>query len=272
MTVLAGVIGDPIAQSRSPRLHGHWLHRYGIDGHYVPLHVTPENLQATLRLLPDLGFRGLNCTIPHKEAVFHLADDVTDRARAVQAANTLTFADDGRILADNTDGFGFIANLDQQVPDRDTDVAALVLGAGGAARGIVAALLDAGTPHVTIANRTTTRAAALADLFDGRVTTIDWDEAPAALSDHRLLINTTSLGMTGQPPLHFDLTGLQPDTTVTDIVYAPLTTPLLHDAQLRGAKVADGLGMLLHQAVPGFERWFGHTPTVDDALRRAVLA
>lgn len=272
MSLLAGVIGDPIAQSRSPRLHGHWLRRYGIDGHYVPLHVTPDNLATTLRLLPDLGFRGLNCTIPHKEAVFQLADDVTDRAGAVQAANTLTFGDDGRILADNTDGYGFIANLRQQAPAWDAGGPALVLGAGGAARGIVAALLDAGVPRVTLANRTIERAQALAGLFDGRVGTCDWSDGPVQLGEADLLVNTTSLGMTGQPPLTFDLSAMTDGTTVSDIVYAPLMTPLLTAAQRNGAQIVEGLGMLLHQAVPGFKSWFGQTPEVDAALRAAVLA
>lgn len=272
MTILAGVIGDPIAQSRSPRLHGHWLHRYGIEGQYVPLHVTPDALKLTLKVLPNIGFRGLNCTIPHKEAVFRLADDVTDRARAVEAANTLSFTEDGRILADNTDGYGFIANLRQQAPDWRSASGALILGAGGAARGIVAALLDAGVPQVTVANRTAARADALAALFDSRVTTLAWDKAPDALGEHGLLVNTTSLGMTGQPPLSFDLGQMGEGTTVSDIVYAPLMTPLLTDAAARGAQVVEGLGMLLHQAVPGFEQWFGKTPTVDAELRAAVLA
>lgn len=272
MTILAGAIGDPIAQSRSPRLHGHWLQRYRIDGHYVPLHVTPDNLAKTLRLLPDLGFRGLNCTIPHKEAVFQLADDVTDRAGAVQAANTLTFAEDGRILADNTDGYGFISNLRQQAPAWDADGPALVLGAGGAARGIVAALLAAGVPQITLANRTVERAQALAALFDNRVDTCAWSDGPERLGESRLLINTTSLGMTGQPPLRFDLGTMAEGTTVSDIVYAPLMTPLLVEAQRNGAQVVEGLGMLLHQAVPGFESWFGKTPVVDEALRAAVLS
>lgn len=272
MTILAGVIGDPVAHSRSPRLHGHWLRRYGIDGHYVPLHVTPDNLVSTLRLLPDLGFKGLNCTIPHKETVFRLAHDVTDRARAVEAANTLTFTDDGRILADNTDGYGFIANLRRQAPRWRADGPALVLGAGGAARGVVAALLDAGVPTVTLANRTRDRAEGLAGLLGNRVSVVDWSDAPAALGDHGLLVNTTSLGMTGQPSLPFDLSRLPADATVSDIVYAPLMTPLLLKAQAQGAQIVEGLGMLLHQAVPGFKAWFGTAPVVDDDLRAAVLA
>ena len=271
MPLLAGVIGDPIAQSRSPRLHGHWLQRYGIDGHYVPLHVRPDTLRATLQLLPDLGFRGVNCTIPHKEAAFRMASQATDRARAVEAANTLTFTEDGGFVADNTDGHGFVENLRQTAPAWSVARPALVLGAGGAARGIVAALLQAGVPSVTVANRTHARAEALARLFGPSVTCLDWTAAPAALARHGLLVNTTSLGMTGQPALGFDLSALSEDTTVADIVYAPLVTPLLAEAAARGAQVVDGLGMLLHQAAPGFERWFGRRPTVDEDLRRAVL-
>ncbi len=271
MTILAGVIGDPIAQSRSPRLHGHWLRRHGIDGLYVPLHVTARNLETTLRLLPDLGFTGLNVTLPHKETVFRLAQEVTDRAAAAGAANTLTFGDDGRFQADNTDGYGFVANLRQQAPDWSADRPALILGAGGAARGIVAALLEEGLPWITLANRTAERAITLAAAFDGRVTTCPWSEAPAALRNHGLLVNTTSLGMTGKPPLLFDLGFMAPQTVVADIVYAPPITPLLTEAKGHGATVVEGLGMLLHQAVPGFAAWFGTMPTVDAELRRAVL-
>ncbi|PWJ21753.1 shikimate dehydrogenase [Jannaschia seohaensis] len=271
MTLLAGVIGDPIAHSRSPRLHGHWLRRYGIDGHYVPLHVRADDLEATLALLPRLGFRGINVTIPHKEAVFALADETTARARAVGAANTLTFQE-GRILADNTDGYGFTANLAQGAGHRDVRAPAFVLGAGGAARGVIAALLDEGAAHVTLTNRSADRAEALAALFGDRVTTVPWIDAAQALPGHGLLVNTTSLGMTGKPPLDLDLAGLDPSATVTDIVYTPLETPLLAAARARGHPVVDGLGMLLHQAVPGFHAWFGAEPRVDEALRAAVLA
>ncbi|WGH80290.1 shikimate dehydrogenase [Jannaschia ovalis] len=269
MTILAGVIGDPIGHSRSPRLHGHWLRRYGIDGQYVPLHVRPADLEATLRLLPRIGFAGINVTLPHKEAVFALADTVTDRARSVEAANTLSFRDGG-IHADNTDGIGFIASLRQGAPGWPADRPAVVLGAGGAARGIVAALLDAGVPHVRIANRTAARAEALAARFPA-AEAIAWDATPAALADCGLLVNTTSLGMAGQPPLEIALDDLAPEAVVTDIVYAPLVTDLLARAAARGNPTVDGLGMLLHQAAPGFAAWFGATPEVDDALRRAVL-
>ncbi|MGB3407755.1 MAG: shikimate dehydrogenase [Jannaschia sp.] len=270
MTILAGVIGDPISHSRSPRLHGHWLARHAIDGQYMPLHVRSADLADALRLLPRLGFAGLNVTLPHKEAVFALADEVSDRARSVGAANTLTFRDE-RIIADNTDGFGFTANLAHRAPERDLTTPCLVLGAGGAARGVIAALLAEGTPAITLANRSRERADALAADFAGRVHVVDWESASGALPGHGLLVNTTSLGMTGQPPLAMDLSRLDPDTVVTDIVYTPLETPLLRDARVRGNTVVDGLGMLLHQAVPGFAAWFGITPDVDDALRIAVL-
>ena len=270
MSILAGVIGDPISHSRSPRLHGHWLRRYGIDGHYVPFHVTAADLPAALDLLPRLGVVGINVTIPHKEAVFAAAHDVTERARAVGAANTLTFRD-GRIHADNTDGYGFIANLDQVAPTRTKSAPALVLGAGGAARGVIAALLADGTPQVTLTNRTRARAETLAQEFGSAVRVLDWDESADALADHGLLVNTTSLGMAGQPPLDLSLDRLPPETVVTDIVYTPLETPLLLEARARGNTAVDGLGMLLHQALPGFERWFGIRPDVDEDLRQVML-
>nr|WP_281494128.1 shikimate dehydrogenase [Jannaschia sp. S6380] len=268
---MAGVIGDPIGHSRSPRLHGHWLRRYGIDGHYVPLHVRADDLARTLDLLPRLGFAGVNVTIPHKEAVFHLAETATDRARAVGAANTLSFSD-GAIHADNTDGAGFVANLRQGAPGWAADRPALVLGAGGAARGIVAALLDLGVPEITLANRTEARAQTLAAGFDDRVGVVPWDRAEARLGGRGLLVNTTSLGMAGQPRMALSLDALPHDALVTDIVYTPLRTALLTRAELRGNPTVDGLGMLLHQAVPGFAAWFGVTPEVDDDLRRAVLS
>ncbi|GIT91445.1 shikimate dehydrogenase (NADP(+)) [Jannaschia pagri] len=272
MTIrLAGVIGDPISHSRSPRLHGHWLQRYGIDGQYIPLHVRPADLRASLELLPRLGLSGINVTLPHKEAVFELAHTTTERAKAVGSANTLTFVD-GQIHADNTDGYGFLANLDQGAATRDRAAPALVLGAGGAARGVIAALLQDGTDRVTLTNRTAARAETLASQFPDRVQVVPWDQAEHAVADHGLLVNTTSLGMVGQPPLQMSLDHLPPETIVTDIVYTPLETPLLASARARGNVVVDGLGMLLHQAVPGFEAWFGRTPTVDSDLRAAVLA
>lgn len=269
---LAGVIGDPIAHSLSPRLHGHWLRRYGLRGHYVPLHIAHANLADALRLLPQMGFVGVNITIPHKEYVLSLASHVTDRAALIGAANTLTFLTDGRVQADNTDGVGFLENIRQNLPGwTAASGPALVLGAGGAAKAIVSALIQDGAPRVHIVNRTRPRADALRDQFGARVESHDWTRIPDLVSDVALIVNTTSLGMVGQPPLVLDLSRLSPPTVVTDIVYKPLETDLLVQARAMGCETVDGLGMLLHQAVPGFERWFGHTPNVDDDLRQAVL-
>ena len=265
--ILAGVLGDPIAHSKSPRLHGHWLARHGIDGAYVPLHVRPEDFADTLRLLPRLGFAGVNVTIPHKAAALAAAATATDRARRIGAANTLTFTDDG-IEADNTDAPGFLANLDA-AGAWPTDRPAVVLGAGGAARAILVALQDRGVPELRLANRTEATAGALASELGGISTT---PLSAPDLTDAGLVVNTTSLGMRGNPPLELDLAPLPSDAVVTDIVYAPLETPLLADARARNLRIVDGLGMLLHQAAPGFARWFGVEPTVDDALRHAVLA
>lgn len=269
---LAGVIGDPISHSLSPRLHGHWLRRYGLKGHYVPLHITHANLAEALRILPDMGFVGVNVTIPHKEYVLDLASTVTDRAALIGAANTLTFLGDGRIQADNTDGQGFLANIRQRLPGWTASAGpALVLGSGGAAKAIISALISDGAPQVFVANRTRARAEGLKEQFGARVEPQDWTRIPDLVERSALIVNTTSLGMTGQPPLAIDLSRLSPPTVVTDIVYAPLETELLQAASAAGCETVDGLGMLLHQAVPGFERWFGYTPLVDDELRQAVL-
>ena len=270
---LAAVIGDPIAHSASPRLHGHWLQRYGLRGHYVPLHVTHSNLADVLRLMPDMGFVGANITIPHKEYVLSLASQITDRAALIGAANTLTFIGDGRVQADNTDGVGFLANIRQNLPGWSASSGpALVLGAGGAAKAIVSALIQDGAPRVMVVNRTRPRADALRDQFGARVEPQVWTRISDLVADAALVVNTTSLGMVGQPPLSVDLSRLSRLSVVTDIVYKPLETELLRQAREMGCETVDGLGMLLHQAVPGFERWFGYTPTVDDDLRRAVLA
>lgn len=268
---LAGVIGCPIGHSRSPVLHGTWLRHYGLAGHYVPLHVAADDLADTLRAMPRMGFVGANVTIPHKESVMALADDVSETALRIGAANTLTFAPDGRLHADNTDAYGFIANLRQNAPDWDaTRGPALVLGAGGAARAIIVALQDAGVPEIVLSNRTAARAEGLAAEFG--VTALPWEDRGRVLPGTACVVNTTSLGMQGQPELQIDLTTLPAFALVTDIVYSPLETSLLAQAQAQGCTVVDGLGMLLHQAVPGFERWFGTRPEVTDALRAAVLA
>ncbi len=270
---LAGVIGHPIAHSRSPKLHGHWLRTYDLPGHYVPMDVAPADLEQVLRALPKAGFVGANVTVPHKEAALRLADHVSDSASVIGAANTLTFRPDGTIHADNTDGFGFMENLRAGAPDwNPQDGPAVVFGAGGAARAVIAALSDAGVPEILLTNRTRSRADHLKEEFGQRITVVDWVQAGNVIEGSELVVNTTSLGMTGQPELRVPLDGLQPGTVVTDLVYAPLQTHLLHVAEKAGCTTVDGLGMLLHQAVPGFERWFGQRPEVDEATRTAALA
>ncbi|MEM0948411.1 MAG: shikimate dehydrogenase [Pseudomonadota bacterium] len=269
---LAGVIGSPVAHSLSPRLHRHWLRRFGLPGHYIPMDIEQSDLAEALKVLPKLGFQGVNVTIPHKIAVLSFADLVSDRAALIGAANTLTFQRDGTIFADNTDGYGFLASLQEGAPDWKPDIGpAAVLGAGGAARAILTALLGAGVPSIRLTNRTRARAEALASEFGTKIQVFDWVQAGNALDGASVVVNTTSLGMTGKPSLRVPLDALEPGTVVTDLVYAPLETDLIRAAQSAGATPVDGLGMLLHQAAPGFERWFGHTPEVDAAARSAVI-
>ncbi|TXI01260.1 MAG: shikimate dehydrogenase [Pseudorhodobacter sp.] len=270
---LAGVIGHPIAHSRSPALHGFWLRRYGVKGHYIPMDVAPADLESTLRLLPRIGFVGLNVTIPHKEAILKIADVITDRAALIGAANTLIFRKDGKIHADNTDGAGFIANLRQNAPEWNPAAGpAVVFGAGGAARAVVAALIEVGVPEIRIANRTRPRADALRADFGAKLTVKEWVHAGNMLEGATTVINTTSLGMAGKAEFRVPLDGLEPGAVVNDLVYNPLKTPFLLEAEQRGATIVDGLGMLLHQAAPGFERWFGRSPQVDEETRQAVLS
>lgn len=269
---LAGVIGNPIAHSKSPLLHGHWLKTYNISGHYIPIEVEANNLGAVLKAMPQMGFVGCNVTIPHKEWVLQHVDQVTDRATLIGAVNTLIFRNDGTILGDNTDGYGFIENLRQNAPDwQASSGPAVVLGAGGAARAVVASLLDAGVPEILLTNRTRVRADKLREDFGARVSVVEWVQAGNILEKAAILVNTTSLGMHGKAELRVPMDGLRAGTVVTDLVYTPLKTQLLKVAEERGCMTVDGLGMLLHQAVPGFERWFGRRPVVDDAARQAVL-
>ncbi|CUH51465.1 shikimate dehydrogenase [Shimia marina] len=269
---LAGVIGHPIAHSKSPLLHGHWLKTYGIPGHYVPLEVEADALGDVLKMMPKMGFVGCNVTIPHKEHVVQYVDQITDRATLIGAVNTLIFRPDGGILGDNTDGYGFIENLRQGAPEWDAAAGpAVVLGAGGAARAVVASLLDAGAPEILLTNRTRIRADNLREDFGARVKVVEWVQAGNILEEGATLVNTTSLGMAGKSKLRVPMDGLRKETVVTDLVYTPLITSLLKTAQEAGCVTVDGLGMLLHQAVPGFERWFGRRPVVDDATRQVVL-
>lgn len=269
---LAGVIGHPIAHSKSPVMHGFWLRRLGIRGHYVPMDIAPADLAEALKLLPRLGFVGINVTIPYKEQVLKLADVITDRAALIGAANTLIFRADGKIHADNTDGAGFIANLRQHAPQWNPAAGpAAILGAGGAARAVVAALIEVGVPEIRLANRTRPRADALRADFGAKIQVHEWVQAGNMIEGCATVVNTTSLGMEGKPDLRVPLDALQPGMLVTDLVYVPLKTPFLLAAEAAGCTVVDGLGMLLHQAAPGFERWFGKRPEVDQATRDAVL-
>lgn len=271
----AFVVGHPIAHSRSPLIHGHWLKMLEIAGTYEPIDIAPENFAEFLKSLQEQGFAGGNVTIPHKEAAFRLADIVTPRAKAIGAANTLVLGADGRLHGDNTDALGFIAHLDrtlgQDWPLRGGGNA-LVLGAGGAARAIVAGLAERGVNAIRIANRTPERAQLLTAIDPSRVVPLPWEAVPNALARTGLLVNTTSLGMKGHAPLEIDLSPLPADAAVADIVYVPLETPLLAQARARDLAAVDGLGMLLHQAVPGFEAWFGRRPEVTPELRAKIVA
>lgn len=267
---LAGVLGWPVGHSRSPRLHGYWLQELGIDGTYVPLPVRPEDFATVLRALPKMGFAGANVTVPHKEQALALVDEVEPLAARIGAVNTLVVRADGSILGQNTDAFGFLQNLLAGSSWRADKGPAVVLGAGGAARAVVAALVDAGVAEIRLVNRDLGRAERLAADIGGPVSARAWDRLD--LEGAALLVNTTSLGMAGQPPLRLDLDALPTDAVVNDIVYAPLMTELLLAARARGNPVVDGLGMLLWQAVRGFSQWFGQTPKISAELRDFVLA
>lgn len=270
---LAGVIGYPIGHSKSPRLHNYWLRKYGIEGYYIPMEIAPDKVAESLKFLPTLGFVGLNVTIPHKEKALALADEVSDRARMIGAANTLVFRKDGSIHADNTDGYGFMQNLRRGAPDWDPTAGPVaVIGAGGASRAVIVSLLEAGVPEIRLANRTRARAETLAGQFGPKITVYDWENAGDTLAGAAVLVNTSSLGMVGKKPLEIPLDLLAPETIVTDLVYTPLRTDLLIEASEIGCKTVDGLGMLEHQATPGFERWFGVAPEVDEKTRAILLS
>jgi shikimate dehydrogenase len=266
---VAGVLGWPVGHSLSPRLHGYWLEKLGIDGAYVPLLVRPGDFASVFRALPKMGFVGANVTVPHKEQALILADQVEPLAKRIGAVNTLVVREDGGIVGLNTDASGFMQNLWAGSPWRPNLGPAVVLGAGGAARAVVAALADAGVPEIRVVNRSRERADKLAAEIGGPIKVQPWDRPD--LTGAALLVNTTSLGMSGQPPLDIDLSALPRNAVVNDIVYAPLMTDLLLRAQARGNPVVDGLGMLLWQAVRGFALWFGQEPEVTADLRDFVL-
>lgn len=267
----AFVIGHPIAHSRSPLIHNFWLDELSIQGSYEKIDVAPADLEQFLQAAQNDGFVGGNVTIPHKEAARSLAANVTEIAGTLGAANTLYIGENGWD-ATNTDGYGFLANLDAEAPGWDNQKSnAVIIGAGGASRAIIYALLQRGFAKIHLLNRTLSRAEQLADIFGPRIHPAALDTLPNHLSDANILVNTSSMGMQGQPPLTIDLSQLNKTALVTDIVYTPLVTGLLKAADAQGNPTVDGLGMLLHQAVPGFEKWFGARPTVSKALRTHIL-
>ena len=270
-TKIAGVMGWPISHSRSPLLHGYWLREYGIDGSYLPFPVEPANLKVALRALPILGISGTNLTVPHKEAALEICDRVDKTAWRIGAVNTVIVEQDGTLSGSNTDAFGFIENLKSESNWHVKDGPVVVLGAGGAARAVVAALVNHGVTEIRILNRTLDRASALAATFGENCCAAKLTDANDALKGAVLLVNTTVLGMVGQPPLELSIETLPRGATVNDIVYAPLQTNLLRVAAARGNPVVDGLGMLLHQARPGFAAWFGVEPKVTKSLRNTIL-
>jgi shikimate dehydrogenase len=271
MTRKAFVVGWPIAHSRSPLIHRFWLKRHGLDGDYVREAVPPEEIAAFLAGFDEHGYVGGNVTLPHKEAAYQACGSTTDIARRLQAVNTL-WRVGSRLCGDNTDAYGFAANLDEGAPEWRNGGAALVLGAGGASRAVLQALIDAKFASILILNRTAERAELLARHFGEPVSSRGLEHLPQAMRSASLIINTTSAGLHGEPGLEIPWGAASKGAIATDLVYVPLITPFLADAREHGLKIVDGLGMLLHQAVPGFERWFGVRPTVDADLRAQVIA
>lgn len=268
----AFVTGWPIKHSRSPIIHNHWLARYCLPGSYRAEAVQADDFAAFFSALKEGGpYRGGNVTIPHKEAAFRLADRRDDIAEELGAANTV-WLEDGRLTATNTDPFGFTANLDQQHPGWERTTRVVILGAGGASRAVIQAVRDRGIGEIHVVNRTVSRARELADRFGARIHAHGLEALPEVMQGAGLFVNTTSLGMDGGEAMELDFTALSSNAVVTDLVYVPLVTPLLQQAHDQGLATVDGLGMLLHQAAPGFEKWFGTRPSVDDDLRRLVIA
>lgn len=267
---LAGVMGWPVGHSLSPRIHNYWLQQHRIDGAYVPLVVEPVRFEQALRALSALGFQGVNLTVPHKETALFVVDRLDNLAQRVGAVNTVVVRKDGSLEGRNTDVFGFAENL--RNAGLTTGDIATIIGAGGAARAVIVALQEMGFTNIRVVNRTRERAEKLSKSFSDGIQIFDEAKINEALDGADLLVNTTSLGMVGEPPLKIDLLSLPREAWVTDVVYAPLMTDLLKQAQQRGNKIVDGLNMLLHQASPGFEAWFGAKPEVNENLRRFVLA
>ena len=271
--LLAGVMGWPVMHSRSPKLHNYWFERYGLAGTYVPLAIKPEGLEAALRALPALGFAGCNLTIPHKEQALRIVDHADARARRIGAISCVTVNADGSLTGTNNDWYGFVENLREAFPGWRADAGpAVVIGAGGASRAVVDALLHEGAKEIRLINRTRARAESLAAALGGPVTVLGWDERHHALEGAALLVNTTSQGMVGNPPLDLSLDALPRTAEVCDIIYIPGETPLLQAARARGARTVNGLGMLLHQGRPAWRSWFDKEVEVTHELRALIEA
>ena len=269
---IAAVIGHPVNHSRSPRMHNFWLAHFELEGYYIPLDIDPKKFERSIRNLPELGLVGANITIPYKEKVLKIADKISDRAALVGAANTLTFLQNGGIYADNTDGYGFLQNIKSKYKDWSArDGITVVFGAGGASRAILAALIEDGASDIILANRTRSRADQLRSELGAKIKVVEWMKIQNYLSEASTIINTTSLGMVGKTDLPIPLNALKKNTLVTDIVYTPIETHLLATAAKMGCRTVDGLGMLIHQAIPGFERWFGIKPGDSQALRELLI-
>ncbi|MGI9481323.1 MAG: shikimate dehydrogenase [Hyphomicrobiales bacterium] len=270
--VRAGVIGWPVKHSRSPVIHNYWLKKYGIEGLYELIPLEPQESEDFFRTFTDSGFTGANVTIPFKETAFHCISETDEIARRLGAVNTI-YSENGTVRATSTDGYGFLAHLKECLPGWKPNAgAAVILGAGGAARAIAGALIDEGVEDIRIVNRTRERAVELALTLDSSLKVFDWVKRAEVLGDAGLLVTTTALGMTGNRALEIELAGMPDNSVVYDIVYTPLETDLLRRARARGLFCVDGLGMLLHQAVPGFELWFGKRPEVTSELRNLVIA
>jgi len=268
----AGVIGWPIDHSLSPYVHRFWLKEYSIQGEYVPLAIDSKNLEGFLGGLSDNGWRGVNVTLPHKRSAMEMVDDLDSSARRMGAVNTIIVNKDGSLRGANTDGYGFLKNLKHCEPSWSaSNGPVVVLGAGGVARAVLAVLIESGALEIRLVNRNQTRAEDLANEFNGPIKVYNWSDRSTILSEARLLVNTTSLGMTGQAPLQIDLKNLPEDALVNDVVYTPIETDLLRKAKQQGNKTVDGLGMLLHQACFGFAAWFGVDPKVSSTLRAHIL-
>ena len=271
--LLAGVMGDPVMHSRSPKLHNYWLAKYGLAGAYVPLAITAGYLRAALRALPALGFSGCNLTIPHKEAALGLVDKVDPLARRIGAVNCVVVAADGSLEGQNHDAFGYVESIREAQPSWRADRGPIVvIGAGGGARAVLVGLLDGGAREIRLVNRTPARAKSLARELGGPITALNWNEREAALGGAAMLINATNQGMVGEPALDLALDSLPVTALVSDIIYIPRETALLAAARKRGNPTVNGLGMLLHQARPAFHAWFGIMPEVTPELRATIEA